>query len=192
MKARYEWKKKSGPMPRDLSTTMRRIADYMVSSTQRKINSGIGPANAPLTKAVKQGNRTLRDRGGLVSSLAPRSTKLRSEVGTQKKYARIQQEGGTITAKKSFLYIPASAKARTMSRRFGATPTACIRSMKNNGYTVWRQGRTLRARKGKRGKPFTLFVLKKSVKIPARPFLHIDKQDEVVIMKMIENAVVGP
>ncbi|MCF7952391.1 MAG: phage virion morphogenesis protein [Spirochaetaceae bacterium] len=188
MKLQYEYRKNSRPMNRDLSGAMRRVADYMVSSTQRKITGGIAPPNAPLTRAVKQGSKTLRDTGGLLASFAGRSDRTSAQVGTNKKQARILQEGGTITPKKAkSLAIPASARTRTMMRRYGARPRSCITGMKGAGYSVWTQGSVIMARKGKKGRPFVLFILKKSVKIPARPFLYIDKQDEAIILEMIRR-----
>ena len=44
-----------------LAPTMKKAAMYLQSSANRKINSGITPANAPLTQSVKQGGQTLRD-----------------------------------------------------------------------------------------------------------------------------------
>ena len=59
----------------DLSPTMRKVSSYLVSSAVKKINAGVPPENAPLTQAVKQGNKTLRDGGQLMSSIAPQSGK---------------------------------------------------------------------------------------------------------------------
>lgn len=188
MKLRYQRTNNSKPMKSDLSGAMRRIADYMVSSTQRKISSGISPANSPLTRNVKQGSKTLRDTGGLISSIAGKSGRTTAEAGTNKVYARILQEGGTITPKRAkSLAIPASARTRTLMRQFGSTPASCIRGMKGGGYTVWTQGKAVMARKGKRGRPFVLFILRRSVKIPARPFLYIDARDEHFIFETIRS-----
>ena len=54
-----------------LAPVMRKAAMYLQSSANKKINSGITPANAPLTQEVKQGGQTLRDRGELAKSIAP-------------------------------------------------------------------------------------------------------------------------
>ena len=70
-----------------------------------------------------------------------------------------------------------------------------IEAMRADGYSVFKMkddnGKStniLLAKKG-RGKPFALFLLKKSVKIPARPFLYIDNADEKYINKEIKQAV---
>ncbi len=188
MKLRYSYTKNSKPFNGNLSGVMRRVADYMVSSTVKKIASGVPPANAPLTRAVKGGSNTLRDSGGLMSSIAGKSGQTSAEAGTNKIQARMLQKGGTITPKRSkYLAIPASARTRTLMRQFGSKPASCISGMKGGGYSVWPQGNVLMARKGKRGRPFALFILKSSVKIPARPFLYIDDEDEAIIVEMIRN-----
>jgi len=48
------------------------------------------------------------------------------------------------------------------------------------------------AKKKKGSEPaFVLFVLKKSVKIPPRPFLLIDSVDRKIIMSMFRNFIMG-
>ena len=90
------------------------------------------------------------------------------------------------------LAIPAGARTRTLMRQYGATPRSCIDGMKAGGYSVWTVkakggSSVVMARKGKRGIPFALFILKRSVKIPARPFLFIDELDEKVILATIRE-----
>lgn len=173
----------------DLSPTMRKVGAYLVSSAVRKINAGVPPENAPLTQAVKQGNKTLRDNGQLMSSIAPQSGKTWAAAQTNLKYAKIQQEGGEIRGGSKGLWIPASAKTRTLMRKFNAQkPGELIQAMKSDGYSFFRTGKVFCA-KSKRGKPFALFIIKESVKIPARPFLHIDEKDEKFIQREIRNGV---
>ena len=185
-----------------LAPAMKKAAMYLQSSALRKINSGIRPANAPLTQNVKQGSRTLRDNGDLMKSIATHSGDLWADASTNLKYARIQQEGGTITPKNAkALFIPASAKTRTLMRSYGAhTPRSLISAMKADGYGFFtvgkaffasKKGKTLKSGKeGKQGKEeFILFIMQKSVKIPARPFLFIDEKDNAYLMKLIQEGV---
>lgn len=172
-----------------LEPVMRRISRYLVSSATRKINSGIPPENAPLTQEVKQGNKTLRDNGQLMSSIAPQNGREWAAAQTNLRYAKIQQKGGTIQGKGKGLWIPASAKTRSLMRRYNSqTAGELIKSMKADGYSFYRTGKVFCARK-KSGEPFALFIIKQSVKIPARPFLHIDEKDEKHITREIQNAV---
>lgn len=172
-----------------LETTMRKISKYLVSSAVRKINSNIPPENSPLTQEVKNGNRTLRDSGQLMGSIAPQSGKSWAAAQTNLKYAKINQEGGEINGKGKGLWLPASGKTRTLMRKYNAQkPSELINAMKADGYSFFRTGKVFCART-RNGKPFALFVIKRSVKIPARPFLYIDEKDEKYINGEIKKAV---
>ena len=172
-----------------ISSAMPKIAAYLQSCANKKINRGVPPANAPLTAAVKQGNRTLRDTGALAASIAAHSGKDWADASTNLKYARLQQEGGTITSKGKGLWIPAGAKTRQLMRQYSATsPGQLIRAMKSAKWKMWRAGKAWMAQKGKQA-PFVLFIIKDKVQIPARPFLYIDKKEEAFIMKLIREAV---
>ena len=158
-------------------------------ATIGKINKNIPPANAPLTQEVKRGNKTLRDNGQLMASIAPQNGKDWAAAQTNLKYAKIQQEGGTINSKGKGLWLPASAQTRSLMRRYNAQkPGELIEAMKADGYSFFRTGKVFCARK-KGGKPFALFVIKQSVRIPARPFLYIDEKDKKFIQKEIRKAV---
>lgn len=172
-----------------LEPTMRKVSKYLVSSAVRKINGNIQPENAPLTQEVKQGNKTLRDNDQLMASIAPQNGKDWAAAQTNLKYAKIQQEGGTIHGKGKGLWLPASAKTRTLMRHYNAQkPAELIQAMKQDGYSFFRTGKVFCAKK-KKGEPFALFIIKQSVTIPARPFLHIDEKDEKHITKEIKKAV---
>ena len=172
-----------------LESTMRKMSKYLVSSAVRKINSNIPPENAPLTQKVKGGKNTLRDSGHLMGSIAPQNGKSWAAAQTNLKYAKINQEGGEINAKGKGLWLPASGKTRTLMRKYNAQkPSELINAMKADGYSFSRTGKVFCART-RNGKPFALFVIKRSVKIPARPFLYIDEQDEKYISREIKKAV---
>jgi len=179
-----------------LAPVMRKAAMYLQSSADKKISGGVNPANAPLTQEVKRGGQTLRDRGELAQSVAPHSGELWADASTNLAYARIQQEGGTVTPKNAkALFIPASAKTRTLMRSYGAsTPGKLIKAMEAD-YGFFRAGRVFFAyKKGKgknRGKEFALFIISKSVKIPARPFLYIDEKDEACLLKLVQSGVMN-
>lgn len=176
-----------------------RAADHMMGSTMHKIAQGIGPANAPLTVAVKKGAHTLRDRGDLMGSIAARATGTEASVGTNKIYARLQHFGGTVKAKKTWLFIPAGYDTRKLQRKYSFAAGELIRMMRADGYSVWfqvkgKKGVVMAEKKLKRRrrdgsgkiihKAFVLFILKKEVSIPARPFLTIDELDRKVVMRI--------
>lgn len=171
-----------------------RVGDYMVSSTQRKINGMVAPANAPLTTAIKQGNRPLRDRGQLLSSITRRASANQVIIGTNHIAAKTNHFGRTITAKKKWLWIPAGRQTRLMQRRYGFAVSECIRGMRAAGWSLWVQAKkqsssgVMMAKKG--NDSFVLFILKSSVTIPARPFLFTDEQDRKAILGMFYREVI--
>ena len=172
-----------------LEPTMRKLSNHLVSSAVGKINGNIPPENAPLTREVKQGDKTLRDNGQLMASIAPHNGNDWASANSNLKYAKINQEGGTITSKGKGLWLPASAETRRLMRKYNAQkPGELIDAMKGDGYSCWRTGKVFCAKK-KKGEPFALFVIKDSVNIPARPFLYISEQDEKYITNEVKNAV---
>lgn len=177
-----------------MPSLLRQVGDHMVSSVQRRINSGIGPENAPLTVAVKRGSQTLRDRGQLLSSIAARVSSTQVAVGTNRQGAATNHFGATITAKGKWLWIPASSRIRTFQRRYGFKVSQVMAGVKSAGYSVWIQSKKnssgiVLAKKGKKGKPFALFILKKSVVIPPRPFMLIDSDDRATIMTLVRRHI---
>lgn len=181
----------------DHAAINKKIAEYMVSSTQRKINGGIKPAQAALTTAVKQNSKTLRDRGQLITSITSRSDENSGVVGTNHIGARINHFGGIIRAKKKWLWIPASSWTRAQQRRYGFSPGEVMAGLRKDGYGVWIQSKTgasgvvFAKKKGKRTKLRLVFILKKSVTIPARPFLFVDDLDRQVIRSILSTEAVG-
>ncbi len=172
-----------------ISSAMPKIAAYLQSCANKKINRGVPPANAPLTAAVKQGNRTLRDTGALAASIAAHSGKDWADASTNLKYARLQQEGGTITGRGKGLWIPAGARTRQLMRQYSATsPGQLIRAMKGAKWKMWRAGKAWMAQRGKQA-PFVLFIIKNKMQVPARPFLYIDRKEESYIMRIVQEAV---
>ena len=95
-------------------------------------------------------------------------------VGTPLQYAAIHKEGGTIKAKNvKYLCIPAGRRTKKLMRQFGLKPR------------VDKDKRCLWAKQGKRGKPFVLFYLKSSVKIPKREFFRLDPEDERILLELM-------
>lgn len=171
--------------PKDVA---KRVGAYGVSSTQKRIRSNIPPANAPLTVANKKGSGTLRDTGALMNSITHKTGSTWAAWGSNLFYAKIHNEGGVITPKKSkYLYIPAGWNVRKLMRRHGETWDTTIKGMKASGYKIWRSksGKALMA-SGKDGKPFVLFILRESVTIPKRQYIDFDSEDQTNVLDMVE------
>lgn len=80
------------------------IGEYLVSDTQRRFDEGIGPKGArwkPSARAKADAGQTLVDSKRLQSSIGYEARSDRVDVGTNVKYARIHQLGGTIRPKKA-------------------------------------------------------------------------------------------
>jgi phage gpG-like protein len=139
---------------------------------------------APATAAYRGAGKPLQDTGGLRDSIAFAVVDERTvSVGTNKPYARLQNNGGVIRAKKNWLWIPA-AGTRQLQRRYGHSPADVLRGLKAEGFSVFRKGRTMCYRKpGKRSKGHVAYYLKKSVEIPARPFFYLAPAEAALIME---------
>jgi len=183
----------SGRLSGGMSGTMKKASLYLQSSADRKIKEGVPPPNSPLSAKVKQGSQTLRDTGDLMRSIAPHSGETWADASTDKPYAKILQEGGTIKPKKArSLWIPAGPETRRLMKTYGAlSPASLIEAMKADGYSFFKTplSKVFCAVKGKRGKPFALFIIRSSVTIPARPFLYIDDKDEAYLLKLLQDGV---
>ena len=177
---------------------MKEISLMALSAIQKNIESGIKPDNAPLTKAVKQGNNTLRDTGKLRSSLTARSTETEAAVGTNVPYAHIHnpEDGRTATVIRpkgaKFLCLPASFETRQKLRQHGWSVREVIKGLEKEGFAVYRpykKGTRVRANvimaKKKGENAFALFILKKSITVPARPFMFLPNDVMAAIEKRI-------
>ena len=178
--------------PSGLRPALEEIGMGLVSYTQKRIERGNFPPNAPLTSAYKKGGKPLIDTGRLLSSITYRISGNTVEVGTNVPYARIQQFGGVIKPKNAKkLAIPASWETRRLMRRHGETVRACLEGLKNSGWHIWFTDRAIMGKRGKRGKERVLFVRKSSVYIPARPFLRIGHAEKRFITAVFENFLSG-
>ena len=132
----------------------------------------------------------MQNTGALMSSITYKSGTNEVVVGTPLQYAAIHKEGGTIKAKNvKYLCIPAGRRTKKLMRQFGLKPRECMAKMKAAGYAVWprvdKDKRCLWAKQGERGKPFVLFYLKSSVKIPKREFFRLDPEDERILLELM-------
>lgn len=128
--------------------------------------------------------KPLQDTGSLRDSI---TSELISEntvsVGTNKIYAPLQNNGGTITAKKEWLFIP-GPRMRYYQRKFGAKPKDVLAGLRSEDFYVYRMGRTIVYRKkSKQAKPHVAYYLKKSVVIPKREFFFLTEDEKSTILR---------
>lgn len=180
---------------------MEDVGEYMRSSTVKKLKEQKFKNNPPptseFTKSLRHGEnkgsgKTLLDNGYLFNSIGKKIEGNSVKVGSHLKYAKIHNEGGTLTAKKNFLYIPGNEEVKAKSQVVGVRDT--INFFKSEGYKVFYQGRTVRYYKpplNKDEKAPVMFYLKKSVSIPKREYLYISDVNEKVIQARIKKHIFG-
>lgn len=149
---------------------------------------GMPPLSAATTAYRGQG-KPLQDTGALRDSityeLIGNNT---ASVGTDKVYAPIQNNGGTITAKKNWLFIPA-AGVKKLEGSFGYGPTNVLKGLKVKNY-VYRVGRTICYReRGTTAPGRVVYYLKKSVVIPKRRFFYLSDEEISQILSEVSNDI---
>jgi phage gpG-like protein len=150
--------------------------------------TGFAPLS-PATEAYRGAGRPLQDTAHLRDSITAETTgENTAVVGTTTAYARIQNNGGVIKAKKNWLCIPA-AGTRQLERRYGKAPKNVLDGLRSEGYPVFRAGRTLCYRKSARAHAHIVYYLKKSVTIPKREFWYLTDSEVQSIMSGITPEV---
>jgi len=117
------------------------------------------------------GKSTLIDTTRLIKSIRYRVSGKIIYVGSNVIYAKIHHEGGVITPKNAkYLAIPINPIAK------GKSPRDFEDTFIKKGVIFRNMGK---------GKIVALYVLKKKVTIPARPYMFIDNQDKSHIQNLI-------
>lgn len=112
----------------------------------------------------------------------------RSIVGTNVPYARIQELGGTLKPRtKKYLTVPVNDRAAQMraNTKDLRTQNLTFRKGRHPGIAfLWR------TTKGKNARSELMFVLKRFVRIPARPFMRpaaTSKENQSAMVKAFRN-----
>lgn len=142
--------------------------DVIQSITHRIRSQQINP------KTDKEGTTLVRS-SHLIRSIRHLATNNSIMVGTNLIYARILHEGGVITPKRAkYLAIPIS-------------PLASVHKPRDFSDTFISKG--IIFQKQEDGEPLPLYVLKKQVTIPARPYMFIDTPTRDKLVMSIANHV---
>jgi phage virion morphogenesis protein len=143
-----DWKKLTKVLNRlenvDFAKLHENIGEVLISTTHERFRNGRAPNGSKWKRGLKGTGQTLVQSRLLRNSVTKRFSREGVEVGTNIKYARIHQKGGTIRAKKA---------------------------------------KFLRFKVGSR------WAMKKSVKIPARPFIGISADDKQEIMRLFRETI---
>jgi len=169
---------------KDFTPANRRVGELVVRSIVRNFHAGGRPKKWKKSmRANLFGGTVLINSGELKRSINPSATKSSVIIGTNKPYAAIQHFGGTITPKsKQYLTIPiglSRQEQRQGKRAKDFSDTFIARSGAGN-LIIFQNVET--------GiKP--LFLLRKSVTIPPRPFMVIQEEDEDEILRQYSNHI---
>lgn len=144
------------------------IGAEVLKSTQRRFGTGTAPDGnpwPPSLRALAEDGQTLVNSGRLLDSLNYQATDSQVEVGTNVIYAAIHQFGGDVhhKARKQVLNFKAHARTGKILRGFRS--------------------------KSKSNLSMQADVGAHDIRIPARPFLGLDDQDEVAVIKVVEDYV---
>ncbi|MBQ6905259.1 MAG: hypothetical protein IJQ27_04195 [Spirochaetia bacterium] len=170
-----------------------RVAGDMAAGfIQKHISEGEGfTPLAPATIEYRGQGHPLQDTGTLLRSIKTEQTGPdKATVFTELKYAPLQNEGGTITAKKNWLFIPA-AGTRKLERRYGYSPKEVLDGLRAAGFWVFRVGRTVCYRQKGKKRLHVAYYLKKSVTVPARKFFYISNGELEMISQEVGDVIVS-
>jgi phage gpG-like protein len=164
--------------------------------TRYGIVSGYNPSVSPLTKITKGKDSPLIDRGQLrMSQRVEDNGDGKFLIGTDKKYGAIVMKGGTFTAKKSFV-IPCTKEAKSLLQRLQKIKavvadlrTKYSYSKNKSNIFIGKKGVFLITginSKNSQGKKWTtLYLFRKTIKLPKRNILFFSEQDK----QFIKNGV---
>lgn len=170
---------------RSLGTLMNVVSARLERSARRNFREGGRPIPWPVSRgAMEEGRKTLIRSGLLMNSLRRSHNQDRATVFTRDKRAAIHQFGGTIVpVKAKALAIPIDKMARDRGPR--SFP-------KKQTFLLKREGKAPLIMLKRDGQdPLPLYVLLKSVTIPARPFIRPTDHEIEEIRELIAGAVVG-
>jgi phage gpG-like protein len=161
---------------RDLSEPMARIGQRLLADIHRNFREGgwYPRAWSPSRRVLKKGGQTLVDKGLLRRSMQERSGPDWAEAGSGLVYARIHQEGGTLS-------VPARVQP--------------VRARKGLPMAVFAKRESFAKRKT--GAVAIRFIPAHTVRMPARPFLPVSADGrlapatEVFVREQIGDFVAG-
>ena len=155
-------------------------AEIMLRSIRKNFRDGGRPTRWKPSRRAESGHKTLvGPTRSLMTGINKRVTKKTVSVGLKDKRARLLNYGGKVVPKNAkYLTIPVGLTAN--EKRRGLT----ARDFENTFFHESKNGKLfLMQNMGKGEKPRVLFLLVKSMIMPARPFILFQKQDIVLISK---------
>lgn len=172
------------PLAGSMLPAMQQIARALVTGAQMRFRTQTSPTGQPWAKshrASTEGGQTLSQTRRLRNSIHGLATGTTATVGTNVVYAAIHQFGGTIRAKAGpFLAIPVTPEARAAGSPKNMSGLHVAQTW--NGKSQQGGQFILVDEKGK-----TQFLLRRQVKIQARPYLGVSGSDAAEIIRIAEQ-----
>ncbi|MDT7838206.1 phage virion morphogenesis protein [Aquabacterium sp. OR-4] len=166
------------PLGGSMLPAMQQIARAMVTGAQMRFRMQTAPNGQPWSKSYRartEGGQTLSMSRRLRNSINGQATGHSATVGTNVVYAAIHQFGGVIRAKAGpFLAIPVTPAARAAGSPRSMEGLHVAQTLKGQFILVDSKGQTH-------------FLLRRQVKIPARPFLGVSGSDAAEIIRIGEQ-----
>lgn len=194
-----------------ISELSNELAPVAVGMVQDNMRRGSYTPNAPLTRELKNGGaRPLIATGETRASITYKVREDGFVIGTNKKHARLINDGGTVTAKKARkLILPATKDVKKRVDAWGVRKV--IEWLEDSGWTLfWRPGAligkapdkvrkfgkpiTVRT-KGKKAQSrhqfFVIFWRKKSITVPERRFMMLTDAQQSTLLKLAKKHIRG-
>lgn len=171
-------------MPELIKSIMLPIKILAVAGCRESVQAGLDANGRPFKPLVHNrpdgGNKPLLDKGLLAASISAAVTQEGIELKASHPGAAVHQFGATIRAKKKFLTIPVTTEAKRAggARRFPRDLFFVSSRQPNTG---------LLCEGGPNGGLRVHYVLKQSVKIPARAFLGFSPATELKIVRLVAD-----
>lgn len=174
LQAALEKLRLSLPLGGDMEPQMQNLARVLKTGAQLRFRQGNGPDGAPWQpsrRAAEEGGQTLTLTGRLRRSLTTAATRTTATIGTNDIRAAIHHFGGVIRAKRGpFLSIPITPQARKSgSPRNFPGKLAVQQTLKGQHILVDEKG-------------VAHYLLRRSVTMPARPFLGASADDRTELI----------
>lgn len=167
------------PLGGDMTPAMKGIGRVLKTGAQLRFRSGKSPDGRSWQqshRAREEGGQTLSLTRRLRNSITYRAEHDSVEVGTNVVYAAIHQFGGIIRAKNGpFLAIPITPEARAAGSPRNMPNLVVTQSIKGQFMLVDKDSGTVH------------YLLKKQVKIPARPFLGASDDDRTELLRIMDE-----
>lgn len=176
-----------GDLPGAAARASREVEVLVLGAIRKGITDGVSPSGSPFKPLShgrpSGGSKPLLDRGILRASVSvhagPQGLVLRSNAPG----ARLHQHGGTVVPKRAkALAIPVTREAaRAGSPRAFPRPLFVLKKAGDP------RGGVLAERPERGGRPVVHYLLRRSVTVPARPFLGISKDTATMIGKVLSR-----